>query len=146
MRVAVASDHGGFIQKADICAYIESLGYEVEDLGPATDDRCDYPDYAEKVCDYVVSGKADRGILICGTGIGMSIAANKIDGIRAAEITTPDFARLCREHNNANVMCLSGRFVDLPVNEENVKVFLETDFEGGRHAERVEKIMALQNK
>ncbi len=146
MRVAVASDHGGFVQKADICAYIESLGHEVEDLGPATDDRCDYPDYAEKVCDYVVSGKADRGILICGTGIGMSIAANKIDGIRAAEITTPDFARLCREHNNANVMCLSGRFVDLSVNEENVKEFLETDFEGGRHAERVEKIMALQNK
>ncbi len=146
MRVAVASDHGGFIQKADICAYIESLGHEAMDFGPETDDRCDYPDFAQKVSEAVVAGEADAGILICGTGIGMSIAANKIDGIRAAEITTPDFARLCREHNNANVMCLSGRFVDLPTNEENVKLFLETDFEGGRHADRVQKIMDLQNK
>ncbi len=146
MRVAVASDHGGFVQKDDICAYIKSLGYEVLDLGPETDERCDYPDYAKKVCDCIVSGNADAGVLICGTGIGMSIAANKIDGIRAAEITTPDFARLAREHNDANVICLSGRFVDLPVNEENVKVFLSTNFEGGRHAERVAKIMALQDK
>lgn len=144
MRIGVASDHGGYIQKADICEYIASLGHEVVDFGPASDDRCDYPDYAQKVCHAVVNNEADRGVLICGTGIGMSIAANKIDGIRAACVTSVEFAELSRAHNNVNVECISGRFVDLETNKAIVKSFIETEFEAGRHACRVQKIMDLQ--
>ncbi len=143
MRIAIASDHAGFIQKAPMVAYLESLGHEVLDLGPDTEDRVDYPDYAEKVARSVASGEADRGVLICGTGIGMAVAADKVAGIRAASIVTPEFAALFREHNNGNVICLSGRFVDLEVNEEIVKTFLTQEFGGGRHEQRVAKITAL---
>ena len=121
-------------------------GHEVFDRGPENDDRVDYPDYAELVAHDVVDGVAERGVLVCGTGIGMAIAANKVDGIRAANIVSPAFAALCREHNDANVITLSGRFVDLSANKEILKTFLSTDFGGGRHAGRVEKIMALESK
>ena len=143
MRIAIASDHAGFIQKAPMVAYLESLGHEVLDLGPDTEGRVDYPDYAEKVARFVASGEADRGVLICGTGIGMAVAADKVAGIRAASIATPEFAALFREHNNGNVICLSGRFVELEVNEEIVKTFLTQEFGGGRHEQRVAKITAL---
>ena len=113
------------------------------DHGPATDDRVDYPDYAVPVAKDVAEGRADRGVLVCGTGIGMALAADKIAGVRAANIITPQFAALCREHNDANVITLSGRFVEPEVNEEILRTFLTTDFGGGRHAGRVEKIMAL---
>ena len=113
------------------------------DLGPDTDDRVDYPDYAALVARAVADGSVDRGVLVCGTGIGMALAADKVAGVRASSITTPDFADLFRRHNDGNVICLSGRFVDLQVNEEILKVFLTTEFEGGRHAQRVAKIMAL---
>ncbi len=143
MRVAIASDHAGFEQKQQLASYLASeLGQDVIDLGPDTDDRVDYPDYANKVARAVADGTAERGVLVCGTGIGMALAADKVAGIRASSITSPEFAALFREHNDGNVLCLSGRFVDPAVNEECIKVFLETEFGGGRHQQRVDKIMA----
>lgn len=146
MKISIASDHAGFDQKQQLAAYLREQGHEVFDRGPENDDRVDYPDYAELVAHDVVDGVAERGVLVCGTGIGMAIAANKVDGIRAANIVSPAFAALCREHNDANVITLSGRFVDLSANTEILKTFLSTDFGGGRHAGRVEKIMALESK
>ncbi len=143
MKISIASDHAGFEQKERLRAFLEGLGHEVCDHGPATDDRVDYPDYAVPVAKDVAEGRADRGVLVCGTGIGMALAADKIAGVRAANIITPQFAALCREHNDANVITLSGRFVEPEVNEEILRTFLTTDFGGGRHAGRVEKIMAL---
>ncbi|MDR1183223.1 MAG: ribose 5-phosphate isomerase B [Coriobacteriales bacterium] len=142
--VAIASDHAGFEQKQQLITWLRELGFEVHDLGPATDERVDYPDYAEKVAGQVASGVAVRGILVCGTGIGMAIAANKRQGIRAANIISPSFATLAREHNDVNVIALSGRFVDLNTNKEIVNNFLVTDFGEGRHAERVRKIQGLE--
>ena len=145
MRVAIAADHGGFEQKEQLKAYIAELGHEVEDFGTTNEESVDYPDYALPVAQAVSSGSADRGVLVCGTGIGMALTADKVAGVRASSITSPQFAELFRQHNNGNVVCLSGRFVDLDVHKEIVKVFLSTDFEGGRHAQRVEKIMALDD-
>ena len=141
MRIAIASDHAGFIQKAPLAEYLRSQGHEVVDMGPATDDRCDYPDFADKVARAVACGDAERGVLICGTGLGIAMAADKVPGVRAVPIQTVDFARLCREHNDANVIGLSGRFVPLEENEKILDTFLTTAFEGGRHTGRVEKIM-----
>ena len=141
MRIAVGSDHAGFIQKDPIIEHIKSLGHEVLDFGPASDDRVDYPDFADKVARAVAAGKADRGVLICGTGIGIAMTADKVPGIRATPVQTVQFAELAREHNNATVIGLSGRFTDLAVNEAIVDTFLSTEFAGGRHAGRVEKIM-----
>ncbi len=141
MRVAIASDHAGFLQKKPLVAFIESLGCAVQDYGPTTDDRCDYPDYADQVARAVASGEADRGVLICGTGLGMALTADKVKKVRAVSVQTPEFARLARQHNDANIVCLSGRFVSLAANCEVVHVFLTTDFAGGRHAGRVAKIM-----
>ena len=141
MRIVVASDHAGFCQKDVICDFVRGLGHEVEDLGPETADRVDYPDFADKVARRVSEGTADRGILICGTGIGMAITADKVPGVRATPVQTVKFAELARQHNNANVIALSGRFVSLEDNLVLVDTFLNTEFEGGRHAKRVEKIM-----
>ncbi|MDM8288441.1 ribose 5-phosphate isomerase B [Slackia piriformis] len=143
MKISIASDHAGFEQKERLRAFLEGLGHEVIDRGPANDDRVDYPDYAVPVAHDVADGRAERGVLVCGTGIGMALAADKVAGIRAANIITPQFAALCREHNDANVITLSGRFVEPEVNEEILRVFLSTDFGGGRHTGRVEKIMEL---
>ena len=144
MKVSIASDHAGFEEKQLLVEYLRELGHEVTDRGPDNDNRVDYPDFAELVANDVASGEADRGVLVCGTGIGMAIAANKVDGIRAANVTTPEFAALAREHNDANIVTVSGRFVTDEVNRAIVKTFLETEFAGGRHAGRVEKIMALE--
>lgn len=141
MRVAIASDHGGFDQKAPLIEHLRAAGHEVVDLGPSTGDRCDYPDFGDKVARLVASGGADRGVVICGTGIGISMTADKVPGIRATPVQTVEFARLAREHNDANVIGLSGRFVSLEDNERIVDTFLTTEFEGGRHVARVEKIM-----
>lgn len=146
MKVSIASDHAGFEEKELLKPYIESLGHEVCDRGPQNADRVDYPDFAKLVADDVASGAADRGVLVCGTGIGMAISANKVRGIRAANVTSPDFAALAREHNDANIVTLSGRFVTDEVNRAIVKTFLETEFGGGRHAGRVAKIMALEER
>ena len=142
MKISIGSDHAGFEQKEALKAYL-SENYEVIDRGPATDDRCDYPDFAALVAHDVADGVVDRGVLVCGTGIGMAVAADKIAGVRAVNIINPQFAALCREHNNANVITLSGRFVELDTNKEILDVFLTTDFAGGRHEGRVAKIMEL---
>ena len=145
MRIAIGADHGGFEQKQELKAYIANeLGCEVEDMGCDSTESVDYPDYAAPVARAVAEGSADFGVLVCGTGIGMAIAADKIDGVRASSITSPAFAELFRQHNNGNVVCLSGRFVDLDVNKEIVKTFLTTAFEGGRHEGRIAKITELE--
>lgn len=141
MKIAIASDHAGFDQKPAMIEYLEGLGHEVVDFGPAAPERCDYADFADPVARAVAAGKADRGVLICGTGIGMALTADKVAGIRASVIQTPEFAHLFREHNNGNVLCISGRFTSLDMNKQIVDEFLETEFAGGRHAVRVEKIM-----
>lgn len=143
MKVSIASDHAGFEQKQQLRDYLAACGHEVCDRGPDSDERVDYPDFAELVARDVAGGASERGVLVCGTGIGMAIAADKVPGIRAANIVSPEFAALCREHNDANVITLSGRFVDLDENKRILDAFFATDFGGGRHAGRVEKIMAL---
>lgn len=144
MKISIASDHAGFDMKQLMASYLKKQGHQVIDCGPESADRCDYPDYASAGCAPVVSGEADRAVLVCGTGIGMAIAANKIDGIRAANCINTNFAQLCREHNNANVITLSARFVSQTENQEILDAFLATEFAGGRHAARVDKIMALE--
>lgn len=144
MRISIASDHAGFEQKQELAAYLTSCGHDVVDRGPASDDRVDYPDFAALVAHDVADGSAEYGVLVCGTGIGMAVAANKIHGIRAVNVINMQFAELAREHNNANVVTLSGRFVELDENKRILDTFLSTAFGGGRHAGRVEKIMALE--
>lgn len=144
MIVSIAADHAGFEEKQRLVGYLAELGHEVIDRGPNSDDRVDYPDFAVLVAGDVASGEAERGVLVCGTGIGMAVAANKVHGIRAANVTSPEFAALAREHNDANIVTVSGRFVTDEVNRAIVKTFLETEFGSGRHAGRVEKIMALE--
>lgn len=141
MRIAVACDHGGFVQKDAVIEHLKSLGHEVTDLGTNSEESVDYPDYADRAARMVSRGEADRAILICGTGIGMAITADKVPGVRATPVQTVKFAELARQHNNANVISLSGRFVSLEDNLVLVDTFLNTEFEGGRHAKRVEKIM-----
>lgn len=145
MKVSIGSDHAGFEQKQLLAEYLRSKGYEVIDRGPDSDDRVDYPDYAALVGKDVSEGACDRGVLVCGTGIGMAIAACKISGVRAANIVSSEFAKLCREHNDVNVITLSGRFVPLEENEKILDVFFATEFGGGRHAGRVAKINALDS-
>lgn len=145
MKVSIASDHAGFEEKQLLVGFLKDLGHEVVDRGPDSDARVDYPDFAQLVAEDVASGAVERGVLVCGTGIGMAIAANKVDGIRAANVTSPEFAQLSREHNDANIVTVSGRFVTDEVNRAIVKAFLETPFAGGRHEGRVAKIMALEH-
>ncbi len=144
MRISIASDHGGFEQKQALVHHLEDAGHGVIDRGCTSTESVDYPDYAQLVAEDLAANEADLGVLVCGTGIGMAIAANKMPGIRAANCTTPDFAHLAREHNNANILTLSGRFVPLDENEQIVDEFIETPFAGGRHERRVQKIMALE--
>ncbi|MGC3996205.1 MAG: ribose 5-phosphate isomerase B [Anaeromyxobacter sp.] len=144
MKLITSSDHAGIALRAEVVKTAQAAGCQVEDLGPAAGERVDYPDAARQVAEAVVAGRADLGILVCGTGIGMSIAANKVDGVRAAHCSTEFEARMARAHNDANVLCLGERVVGPGVGAAIVKAFLETPFEGGRHAGRVAKIMALE--
>ena len=144
ITVAIASDHGGYDQKKQLVSWMLLSGINIHDLGPYTNDPVDYPDYAAKVADEVLSGIANLGVLVCGTGIGMAMTANKFTGIRAANVTTPEFAVLAREHNDANIITLSGRFVDFETNKSILKKFFSTSFGGGRHKTRVDKIKALE--
>ena len=146
MKITIGSDHRGLVQRQVIAATIQSVGHEVDDRGTFSDEACDYPDIAEMVCEQVATGKSDFGILVCGTGIGMSIAANKIDGIRAALCCDVGSARLSRQHNNANVLCLAGNDFDEIQFQEIVAAWLTTAFEGGRHQRRVDKMMQLESK
>jgi ribose 5-phosphate isomerase B len=145
MRISLGADHAGFELKARIAEQLRQAGHEVMDRGTHGPESCDYPDFAAAVARDVASGTAERGILVCTTGIGMSIAANKVAGIRAAHVTTVEEAELARRHNDANVLTLGARFVrDEP--SRLVEVFLGTGFEGGRHARRTEKIRALEQE
>ncbi len=144
MKFYIGSDHAGFDVKAPVIEMLKARGYEVIDLGPENKERVDYPDYAKKVSQAVAREKDSYGILICGTGIGMSIAANKIDGIRAAHCHDHYTAQMARAHNDANILCFGERVSGLGVIESMIDAFCSTPFEGGRHTGRVEKIMALQ--
>ncbi|PKQ10288.1 MAG: ribose 5-phosphate isomerase B [Actinobacteria bacterium HGW-Actinobacteria-9] len=145
MRVAIGSDHAGFDQKERLKAHLAEEGFEIVDMGTESSElSVDYPDYAEQVARAVATGTVDRGVLVCGTGIGMAMAANKVDGVRAANVTDPQFARLAREHNDANVVAVSGRFVPEETNVEIVDAFLGADFEGERHKRRIDKINGLE--
>ena len=143
MTIALANDHAGVALKEEIKKLLDEKGLGYKDFGTNTTDSVDYPEFGAAAGRAVASGECELGILICGTGIGMSMAANKVAGIRAANVISTEFAELAREHNNANVLCLSGRFVDLLTNEEICDVFLATSFGEGRHAPRVAKIDAL---
>jgi ribose 5-phosphate isomerase B len=144
MKIAIGSDHGGFSVKEIAKPHLEKLGYEVIDFGTNTPDSCHYPIYAEKVARAVASGEADKGILICGTGIGMSIAANKIPGIRAAAVSDCFTAKATRQHNDSNILCLGERTVGPGLALMLMETFLTTEFEGGRHQTRVDMISALE--
>ncbi|NTW57403.1 MAG: ribose 5-phosphate isomerase B [Chlorobiaceae bacterium] len=140
MKIAVGSDHAGFELKKAIVEWLQRNGHECNDMGPYTDESVDYPDYARKVAETVAGGEADQGVLICGTGIGVSIAANKVRGIRAALACNPEFATLARQHNNANIICFSARFSDFSTIEKSLENWFAAEFEGGRHERRVNKI------
>ena len=144
MKIAIGSDHRGYDVKRRVITVLEKLGHEVLDVGPQKRESVDYPDYAERVARAVAAGAARFGILVCGTGIGMSIAANKVKGVRAALCTTELEARMARAHNDANVLCLGERVVGSGLGAAIVDAFLATPFEAGRHARRVEKIAALE--
>lgn len=140
MRVAIGADHGGVALKEAVRDHLRANGHDVEDLGTFGTDSVDYPAIALAVARSVAAGGADAGILVCGTGIGMAIVANKVPGIRAANVTAPKFAALARQHNDANVLALAGRFTPESLALEIVDVFLGTAFEGGRHSRRVAQI------
>lgn len=144
MKIAVGCDHGGLILKNLAKDVLQKQGFEVIDMGTYTTDSVDYPDFAAKVAQAVVSGEVERGILVCGTGIGISIAANKVKGIRAALCHDVFSAAMSREHNNANILCLGERVIGPGLAELIIKTWLQTEFQGGRHACRVDKIMSLE--
>ncbi len=146
MKIAFACDHGGFSAKEEVINYLKSNGYTVKDFGTFSDESCDYPEFAEKVCNSVLSGESDKGVLICGTGIGMSIVANKIKGIRCAHVTDIFSAEMTRRHNDTNVIALGARITDTQTIIKLVDKFLTTDFDGGRHAVRVDKIKNIEEK
>ncbi|RMF93124.1 MAG: ribose 5-phosphate isomerase B [Planctomycetota bacterium] len=144
MRIAIGSDHRGFEVRNRLAKFVESLGHEVELFGGDDKTPVDYPDVAETVARKVVAGEFDRGILLCGTGLGMSIAANKVPGVRAAACHDQLTAEMSRRHNDANVLCMSAELLGERLMNEVVRIWLTTDFEGGRHARRVEKIAAIE--
>lgn len=140
LPIAIGSDHAGFDVKEQLKKVIESHGYTVDDKGTHSTDSTDYPDYAHPVANAVEIGTASAGILVCGSGNGVCMTANKHHGVRAALTWTPELASLARQHNDANILCVPARFVEEGVPEEMVETFLKTAFEGGRHQKRVEKI------
>jgi ribose 5-phosphate isomerase B len=144
MKIALGTDHAGYDFKEAVQVFLKEAGHEVQDLGTYSKESCDYPDYADRVCKYVVQGSVRFGILVCGAGIGMSIAANKVHGIRAALCHDFYTAQMGREHNDANVLVLPARIIALPYAQEIIKIFLKTEFAGGRHAVRVDKIMKME--
>jgi ribose 5-phosphate isomerase B len=144
VRIAVGADHAGIDLKNHLAELLRGAGHEVEDLGTHTAESVDYPDFARKVAEHVAEGGAERGILVCGTGIGVAISANKVHGIRAANCNDLFTARMARAHNDANILTLGARVVGEGVAEETVKIFLATEFEAGRHQRRVDKISDLE--
>ena len=145
-KFSIGSDHGGFELKQAIIASLEKEGYEIIDNGCFDKSSVDYPDYAKLVCNDVNTQKVDFGVLVCTSGIGMSIAANKVKGIRGALCLSVDAGMFSRLHNNANVCCLGAKYLDVPTAVEIVKTFSNTDFEAGRHCRRVDKFMDFENQ
>jgi ribose 5-phosphate isomerase B len=144
MKVAIGSDHAGYRLKEEVKALLQEMGIEHTDYGCMTEDSCDYPDIAAPVAQAVASGEVDRGILICGTGIGMSIAANKIRGIRASLCHDMFSARMTREHNNSNVLAIGARVIGSGLALEIAKIWLTTEYQGGRHGRRLAKISLME--
>ncbi len=140
MKIAIGSDHAAFDAKADLVSHLRGAGHEVSDLGTMTAERCDYPDFAWKVARAVADGAAERGILVCGTGLGMAMTANKLEGIRAAPCESAEAVEMTRGHNDANVLCLGARLLTTEQLRSFADLFLTTPFDGGRHAPRVAKI------
>jgi ribose 5-phosphate isomerase B len=139
-KIAIGGDHAGFEYKKEIIQFLIELGYSVQDFGPNSEASVDYPDYVHPLATSVEKGESDLGIAICGSGNGVCMTVNKHQGIRGALVWNTELAALARQHNNANVVCIPARFVDLETAKAMAKTFLETDFEGGRHQNRVDKI------
>lgn len=140
MKIAVASDHRGHEMKDKLIALLKEMGHDAADFGPDGSESVDYPDYAAKVAGAVSNGDVDRGVLVCGTGLGMCIAANKFHGVRAAACHDDLTVRMSRQHNDTNVLCLSGDLLGDRLVDRMIEIWMSTDFEGGRHARRIEKI------
>ena len=145
-KIALAADHAGFDEKEKVKRTLDELGIQYEDFGTTSSDSVDYPDFARKVAEGVSSGQFEQGLLVCGSGTGMAIAANKVKGVRAAVAWSPEIAALARQHNDANVLSLPARFVPEDQAAEIVKAFFAADFEGGRHERRVEKIREIESE
>jgi ribose 5-phosphate isomerase B len=146
MLVAIGSDHAGVELKGELAALLKEMGFDCRDFGTDTPQSVDYPDFGEKVSRAVSTGEAERGILICGTGIGMSIVANKFPGVRAALCSEPFSARMSRLHNDANILVIGGRVTGKELAKDIARVWLETPFEGGRHLRRLDKIRLIEKK
>jgi ribose 5-phosphate isomerase B len=148
MKIIIGSDHGGYELKQIVVNYLTQLGHQVEDIGTHSNESVDYPEYAVQVARSVTDGESDRGILICGSGIGMCMTANRITGARAALVSEPYAARMSRRHNNSNILCLGGRLLGDQLAMEIVSVWLQEEFEGGRHQRRLDLIdeLTLKNK
>ena len=144
MKIAMACDHGGLELKENIKKHLEQRGFEVADFGTYSKDSCDYPDYARPAAEAVASGECERGILVCTTGIGVCITANKVKGVRCALLSDPVSARLTRQHNDTNMMALGQGFVGPMLALQIVDTWLDTAFEGGRHQRRIDKMMAIE--
>ena len=140
MKIAMACDHGALELKENLKAYLLELGFEILDLGTNTEDSVDYPEYGKACGEAVVSGKADKGIVCCGTGIGISIAANKVKGVRCALCTDVHMAEMTKKHNDANIIAMGGRTTDLETAKAITKTWLDTEFEGGRHQRRIDML------
>ena len=146
MKIALASDHAGYAEKERLKPLFRELGLEVEDLGTVSEDSVDYPDYARKVAERVAHGEAEQGVLVCGSGTGMAIAANKVAGVRAAVAWSEETARLARQHNDANVLTIGARTTPVEQIPGIVRAWFETKFDGGRHAARVAKITEIEQE
>lgn len=146
MKIALASDHAGYAEKERLKPLFSELGLEVEDLGTVSEDSVDYPDYARKVAERVAQGEAEQGVLVCGSGTGMAIAANKVQGVRAAVAWSEETARLARQHNDANVLTIGARTTPVEQIPGIVRAWFETKFDGGRHAARVAKITEIEKE
>ncbi len=144
MKIAIGNDHAGPAIKGEIIKHLEDIGHTVIDVGTNSTDSCDYADYGVMVAKKIVSNEADCGVLICGTGVGISIAANKVKGIRAAVCSEPTTARLVKQHNNANIIAFGARIVGIEAAKDILDAYLEAEFEGGRHQRRIDKITELE--
>lgn len=145
MKIGIGNDHAAFDMKNELVVILKDMGHEVVDYGTHSTDRCDYPIYGEKVANAVAVGEVDCGILLCGTGIGMSLVANKVRGIRAAAVSEAYSARLSKQHNNSNIICLGARVIGIETAKMICEEWLNAEFEGGRHQNRIDLIMAIQD-